>query len=405
MDLHKIKDRSRDRYHALAISSIWRLDRVRQLRALVVGAGALGNEVCKNLAMMGVKLIAIVDRDTVETANLTRSVFYRERDHGRPKAEVLAERVRELNPDVTVIPLEGDLESVLGLGLLRRMDLIFSCLDSRLARRNLNLMCQKLGCSWVDGAMEDLEGEVVAYVPGKTPCYECTLRPVDLEIIAEAKSCRGIALQSLAMGKIPTTSTMGSIVAAIQVQEALKILHGGWEHTLAGKRLAINCQTNDVLLMKIGEKPDCLGHTRFGKVTEVGEWTAATTTPAEILSRFGQDEGQPGELDLGREMVISLTCPECQKVTEFSELRYMVQESAAKCPVCNHLRVPETTHTVGAGEPFASWPLTRLGMPPLDAFQVRGPKSLRCYELTGDVINYGGALDEPAGCGSSAGME
>jgi adenylyltransferase/sulfurtransferase len=73
----KIKDRARDRYHALSISSVWSLNKVRQVRALVVGAGALGNEVGKNLAMMGVSLIVLVDRDTVETANLTRSVFFR----------------------------------------------------------------------------------------------------------------------------------------------------------------------------------------------------------------------------------------------------------------------------------------------------------------------------------------
>ena len=50
--------------------------------------------------MMGVRLIAVLDRDTVEMANLSRSIFFRESDHGRPKADVIAERLREVNPDV-----------------------------------------------------------------------------------------------------------------------------------------------------------------------------------------------------------------------------------------------------------------------------------------------------------------
>jgi molybdopterin/thiamine biosynthesis adenylyltransferase len=84
----QIRDRTRDRYHALAISPVWKLDRLREAKALVVGAGALGNEVAKNLAMMGVRLLAVADRDTVEMANLTRSIFFRERDHGRTKTEM-----------------------------------------------------------------------------------------------------------------------------------------------------------------------------------------------------------------------------------------------------------------------------------------------------------------------------
>src|SRR4029077_9827904 len=118
------------------------------------------NEVCKNLAMMGVSLIVVLDRDTVETANLSRSVFFREKDHGRAKTEAIGERLRELNPDVEILKLTGDLDSELGLGLIRRMDVVFSCLDSRLARRSVNRMCGKVGKTWVDGAMEDLLGEV-----------------------------------------------------------------------------------------------------------------------------------------------------------------------------------------------------------------------------------------------------
>ena len=110
MAILKIHDRTRDRYHALTISTVWDREKVRGSRALVVGAGALGNEVAKNLSMMGVALIVAVDRDTVEMANLTRSIFFRESDHGQSKVTALAARLREFNPDVEVIPLHGDLE-------------------------------------------------------------------------------------------------------------------------------------------------------------------------------------------------------------------------------------------------------------------------------------------------------
>src|SRR5437763_814226 len=82
--------------------------------------GALGNEVAKNLTMMGVQLIVVVDRDTVDLTNLTRSVFYREADRGLPKATVLAGRLSELNPDVAAWGVVGSVPGALGLGVLRR---------------------------------------------------------------------------------------------------------------------------------------------------------------------------------------------------------------------------------------------------------------------------------------------
>jgi molybdopterin/thiamine biosynthesis adenylyltransferase len=106
MSALKIQDHTRDRYHALAISSVWELARIRKARTLVIGAGALGNELCKNLAMMGLRLIVVLDRDVVEAANLSRSIFFRECDHGLPKPEVILRRLREVNSDVDGQSLE-----------------------------------------------------------------------------------------------------------------------------------------------------------------------------------------------------------------------------------------------------------------------------------------------------------
>ena len=97
-----------------------------------------------------------------------------ESDHGRPKAEVIAERLREVNPDVEILPLNGDLDEILGLGLVRRMDMIFSCLDSRQARRSLNRMCEKLAKPWVDGSMENLLGEITVYAGISVPATNAT---------------------------------------------------------------------------------------------------------------------------------------------------------------------------------------------------------------------------------------
>ena len=126
--------------------------------ALVVGAGALGNEVVKNLALMGVERLWIADRDRVEASNLTRSILFCtpdigiEIERGTPKAVLAARRVGEINPDVDVVPHVGEIAD-LGYGILRRADVIFSCLDNEMARLELSWACARLGRPLVDGGL------------------------------------------------------------------------------------------------------------------------------------------------------------------------------------------------------------------------------------------------------------
>ena len=396
MTISRVIDRSRDRYHSLALSSIWEIDKVRQASAVVVGAGALGNEVAKNLAMMGLRRIVLVDRDTVEVANLTRSIFFREEDHGRPKVEVLAERLREVNSEVEIIPLEGDLEDVLGLGVIRRSDMIFSCLDNRLARRTLNRMCQRMARPWVDGALENLLGDVTAFHPDHGPCYECSLTRNDDEILALAAQCAGIARANIALGKVPTVSTMGSIIAALQVQEGLKILHGLLREERAGTRLVVNCETNDVYPTRADRKEDCLGHFRFGEVTRVPAWSHRTTTANDLLERYRTETGDVGHVRLGRDIVIGLRCGICNQEESWTVPLRAVDVERARCPVCDRVREPITTNVVTDRVPWSSWPLAKLSIPPLEILEVRGPQEYRWYELTGDEPSLLSGVSLPA---------
>jgi DNA-binding transcriptional regulator YhcF (GntR family) len=149
-----------DRLGTFDLISWWERERVRSAKVLVVGAGALGNEVIKNLTLMGVGHIFLVDFDEVEAANLSRSVFFRESDTGRPKAEVVAARAKTLNPDVHLQYLQGDVTAQLGLGVVRRMDVVISCLDNREARLAVNRFCYWMGKPMVDGAIQELLGLV-----------------------------------------------------------------------------------------------------------------------------------------------------------------------------------------------------------------------------------------------------
>ena len=141
---------------------------MKNARVLVAGAGALGNEVVKNLALFGVGHIYVVDFDRIELSNLTRSVLFREEDayNHSYKAEIVAKRAREINPQIKVTPIVGNLFSEVGLGLYRSVDVVIGCLDSRIARYLLNRLSLRAGKSWIDGSIENLTGVVKVYTPG-----------------------------------------------------------------------------------------------------------------------------------------------------------------------------------------------------------------------------------------------
>ena len=134
---------------------------------LVVGAGALGNEVVKNLALVGLGTIHLIDLDEVEPSNLSRSVLFRSDDGGQPKAEVAARRARELNPEITIIPIHGDVITDVGLGLFADVDLVIGCLDNREARLWVNRQCWKVGTPWIDAGIQEIQGVVKVFVPAR----------------------------------------------------------------------------------------------------------------------------------------------------------------------------------------------------------------------------------------------
>ena len=190
-----------DRLGTFEFISWWEREKVQNAHVLVVGAGALGNDVIKNLALMGVGYIYIVDFDTIEAANLSRSVLFRESDNSRSKAEVAAARARALNPQIHVQYLNGDVMTQLGLGVIRRMDVVIGCLDNREARLAINRFCYWMNKPWVDGAIQELLGLVRVFVPGQGACYECTLTEAAIRDLSLRYSCPLLARQNILLGK------------------------------------------------------------------------------------------------------------------------------------------------------------------------------------------------------------
>ncbi len=250
-----------DRYGRLRLISWWRQERLKAARVLVVGAGALGNEVVKNLALLGLGTTYLIDFDVVEPSNLSRSVLFRDADGGQPKATIAARRACELNPEITVIPIHGNVITDVGLGLFADVDLVIGCLDNREARLWVNRQCWKTGRPWIDGGIQEIQGVVKVFVPPDSACYECAMTERDYQLLNLRYSCPLLTRDQIVSGKVPTAPTIASMIAALQVQEALKILHE--LPVAAGSALVYNGVANQFYTTRLPFRDDCLSHETY----------------------------------------------------------------------------------------------------------------------------------------------
>src|SRR5271169_5741011 len=91
-----------DRYSRLRLIPWWDQEKIAACRVLVIGAGALGNEILKNLALLGFRKIVVVDLDKIEESNLSRTILYRASDIGEYKAVAAARAGSSIAADAVV---------------------------------------------------------------------------------------------------------------------------------------------------------------------------------------------------------------------------------------------------------------------------------------------------------------
>lgn len=270
------------------------LDKViRDSHVMVVGCGALGNEVLKNLVLMGIRHFVVVDFDHVEEGNLARAILYKRCDVGRRKVDAAKEALLSINPDINVKTIFGDVAYDVGLGLVRRMDVIIGCVDNRWARYCIQRLCHRAGKTWIDGGIFDLTGTVKVFRPGAS-CYACSLSSEALNDMHLRMPCAGVIRRREEAGHAPTTPIIASIIGAVQVQEAIKVLGGashGVEESKPNRMFSYDGDTMTALTPVLEAwDEDCALHGEWD--TTKGEWLfvdqdALHKTIAEHLSTIG----------------------------------------------------------------------------------------------------------------------
>jgi molybdopterin/thiamine biosynthesis adenylyltransferase len=392
-DVLRIADPAAEgRFARFELIGWWDQARLAAAKVVVIGAGALGNEIVKNLSLLGVGHVLVADLDRIEHSNLSRSILFRAADCGRSKAEVAAERARDIYPDLCIQPFHGNIVYDLGLGVYRWADVILGGLDNREARVAINQAAARTGKLWIDGAIERLDGVARVFDPATGPCYECTMSQNDWKMLEARRSCALLSRAEMEQGKVPTTPTTASVIAGIQCQEAVKLLHG--REVLTGQGFVFDGARHQSYVVTYTRNPDCPTHEAYEPV-EVLDWGAATTTLGAMLEKVRHDLGKEAVVEFNQDVLASLFCGKCGEEETMLASLGKVTEKQGRCPQCQQPRTPKLFHTVDGREKFLDKTLHGIGVPRWDIVAGRNGMEQRFYELAGDRKMVLGAADAP----------
>jgi len=254
-------DRESDRFDRSKRISWLDMESIARTRCMVVGAGALGNEVVKNLILSGFREITLIDMDSIVLSNLNRCLFFREEDcEGRVmKAETIARRASHLDRGVTITPIVKKIQEV-GEEIWIRHHMVFGCLDNIMARLHVNSYCYHHCIPYIDGGTHGFRGKVQVIIPElSTPCFQCGLNRSHFRVLEKRFSCTGGDV-SVYEPKLPAEITTTSVIGAIQVREALKIASGRKEMCIR-HILHYDGERGDTDVFEIDIDPCCPNHS------------------------------------------------------------------------------------------------------------------------------------------------
>jgi len=224
-------------------------------KVAVVGAGGLGSPAALYLAAAGVGTLGIVDFDTVDLSNLQRQILHHGRDVGRPKVESAVDTLRDINPDVRVVPHRVVLSSENAREILAPYDVVVNGSDNFPTRYLVNDACVLLRKPLVDGSVFKFEGQATVYLPGQG-CYRC---------LYPAPPPPGLVPSCAEAGVL---GALCGVIACIQGIETLKLLLGLGD-PLAGRLLFFDALAMEFREVKTRRDPACPVCGEHPSVTEL----------------------------------------------------------------------------------------------------------------------------------------
>jgi molybdopterin/thiamine biosynthesis adenylyltransferase len=219
-------------------------ERLLASRVLVIGAGGLGSPAALYLAAAGVGTLGLLDGDQVDVTNLQRQILHHTTDIGRRKVDSAQEKIRALNPDVTVRTYDVWARADNIRSIIREYDFVLDGTDNFPAKFLINDACYFEHVPFSHAGILQFEGQLLTVLPGRTACYRCVFPSPPPENAVPSCGQAGV------LGVLP------GVIGSLQVTEAIKHLLG-MGGLLTDSLLTYSALTMDFRKVHVPRRPDC----------------------------------------------------------------------------------------------------------------------------------------------------
>gem|GEM_PF-1924494 len=393
---------------------------IKSVKILVVGAGAGGNEVLKDLLLMGFGNITIVDFDHIENSNLSRTTLFRKEDIGKSKAVVAAERLTEmaLHESPNIRAFHGNVMTEIGKNIFWEHDIVICCVDTQKARAYINDWCVRSNTPFFEMGFSNFDVDICFFAPeggiiqadgtridklpsndGIFPKLEgdfpvCLREVIGVGSFEEKRnSCSGKIVQDVNLAKIPTIQVSAAMAGVLVATELIKYLDG--KDTVRNKMLMFFGRTYETDIFNYQRNPACFIHEKkIDKVIPIE--VESDTTLKDFIQKISKYLGVQILLYLPELYSISGKCHICGKTIEYNKRDSQFRHHEKWCEDCrianpNYEKIPPhygsnaietpTETSLDLPEEILARTLSQVGIPPNDVLMVKEPISPTDYKI------------------------
>lgn len=308
-------------------------DRIAKARIIVVGAGAVGNEVLKNLALLGAGDLHIIDFDRIEEHNLTKCVLFRDEDIGQTKADVAARSCRRIDPNIQLKSTCGDFWDALSLREIAAADAVICCVDNIEARLGLNRLCRLANTDFYNTGIDSRHAsvELFPFSPDvDCACFACNLPSSAFASMQERFSCGYLRKAAFEERKIPTTAVTSSLAGAAVASIVLQRLNDHPHKLASSIRYFIDSITLASSLTANSPNPECA----VCRDEHASPSIVAARRLCDDRQMMSPGDDRTTQVEFSEPVLLDTTCSGCGRTQEFKESVRRLTDAVHYCTGC-----------------------------------------------------------------------
>lgn len=307
-------------------------DKIKGTKIMVVGAGAGGNEVLKNLALMGFGNFTIVDFDPIEDSNLSRTTLFSKSDIGKSKAEIAATALQQisLHESPNIQGINAKIQEV-GKQVFLNNDMVICCVDTMDARAYINDWCVRLQKPFFEMGFEKFTVQI-SFFPNEKPTDACLREVIGFgDFTGTRQSCSKLKMVDTKLAHIPTIQVAAALAGVFVATEIILFLKG--ESRLKSKVLQYSADYHRILEIDYPQSEKCHLH----EVVNYQFYETAlknTNTFSDLLTELKGKFNSDFYINWNEEFIYSMECENCFKIMNIKKFKAEIYDNERWCADC-----------------------------------------------------------------------